>query len=525
MLPPKNNMADHTEEHSEPGFAQIKPLAVELNRHHIAARCGQTQQTSKQLLFAGLGLIVLSATAVLVIFFLPHWVEPPELAPKQAASVNSSTQFTAARPTQPAVESPWERAQQSRMRKQTQEILARILDAQKALENNGVTVWAEKEYAQAVQHAKAGDQLYNRRDFAAARTAYQSAMEVLETLMGQVDDVFKAALEEGQRALGQGAAEAALAAFRIALAIDSIDRDANAGYARAQTLDQVNALIDQGDELLDEQQLQQARALYKKALEIDAQSARAAGQIRLLEQKILEREFTRHMSSGFAALERKQYQQARRAFTSALKLKPKSTEAHSAIRQTQHSITRLNINALLADAGLLETQERWHEALSNYDAALTLNANLAAAQQGRQRATVRAATHDKLERILASPRRLYDREVYAETVSFHKKLLALADPGPLLSSQLDKLERQLQRAQTPVMISLQSDRLTKVIVYRVGELGYFLDKQIALLPGTYVALGQRNGYKDIRVEFTVDPDKPAAAINIRAQEKIALQRF
>jgi hypothetical protein len=36
-----------------------------------------------------------------------------------------------------------------------------------------------------------------------------------------------------------------------------------------------------------------------------------------------------------------------------------------------------------------------------------------------------------------------------------------------------------------------------------------------------VAVGVREGYRDVRVEFTVDPDRPVPVINISADDKIA----
>ncbi len=508
------------------GFEQIRPTAIELGPHRATGSPGPAEKRSNKGLFLGLGLALLFITAALVIFLLPDLVEPPDLDTGRAIAANASAPISPARSAQsarPAAESPWEQAQQSKLRKETQEILAQILEAQKALENNGVTVWAAADYARAIEHAKAGDRLYNQRDFAAARTAYQAAMQVLEALMEQVDEVFQTALEEGQQALEAGDTPAALASFQVALAIDAIDREANIGHQRAQSLDQVNALIDRGDELLGAGQLQQAKASYNEALEIDARSSRAAGQVQLVDKKILAREFNHKMSLGFAALEEKRYREARSAFSAALRLRPGSPAARSAINQTEHSISTLNIKALLADAKTLEAQERWREALSKYEAALTRNANLAAAQQGQERTTIRSAIHDRLERILASPQRLYDEAVHAETLSLHKKLRALANPGPILRRQLDKLEQQLAKAKTPVTVRLQSDNLTKVILYRVGELGYFLDKQIDIPPGPYVAVGQRAGYKDIRVEFMAEPDKPAITLTVQAQEKIALK--
>ena len=69
-----------------------------------------------------------------------------------------------------------------------------------------------------------------------------------------------------------------------------------------------------------------------------------------------------------------------------------------------------------------------------------------------------------------------------------------------------------------------SDNLTRVTLYKVGELGYFTSKSLSLRPGNYVAVGRRDGYRDVRVEFFVGPDKAMEPVVVSSNEKIALGR-
>lgn len=514
-------MANNKEENSD--FAQIKPAAIDLKATE-RPQYSAAKKHSKKNLVIGVSLGVLLLAAAVVIFLLPRWISSPIIEASDITTKTPESQRISSQPIKPSAESPYERAQQSKLRKETQEVLAKILDAQKSLENSGVSSWADEQYQRSVEYAKTGDDFYNRREFAQARDEYQQALTILDELVDQVDDVFKELIETGSKALTEGDSETALRSFETALAIDSIDRQAVVGYARAQTLDQINALIDDGDDLLERGELDRAKKKYTEALEIDKESRRAEKQIALADKKILERKFNQAMSEGFSALGNSQYQQARQSFSTALKLKPKSVEARSALNQTRHTITTLNINSLLKQADKLESEERWHQALSKYDAALALDSSLADAQNGRRRTTIRAGIHDKLEQILAQPKRLYDKQVYEETVSFHRKILAVSQPGSLLSKQLSNLETLLDRARQPVTVRFSSNNLTKVTVYRVAELGYFLNKELSIRPGRYVAVGNRDGYKDVRVEFMVDPDQSSIEVNIQAQERIALGR-
>ncbi len=207
-----------------------------------------------------------------------------------------------------------------------------------------------------------------------------------------------------------------------------------------------------------------------------------------------------------------------------MKLKPRSAEARSALQQTKHSLTTINIKSLQSQARDLEEQENWRAALAKYQAALNLDSSLAESQEGQQRTTLRAKIHERLEQILTQAERIYDPKVYKETVGFQSKLSALADKGPILRKQLNALGLLLNKANTPVSISLYSDNLTAVTLRKVGELGYFTEKNLSLRPGKYVAVGVRDGYRDARVEFLVDPEKSTQAITVQAAEKISLSR-
>ncbi|MDT8320653.1 MAG: hypothetical protein RQ826_09015 [Xanthomonadales bacterium] len=469
------------------------------------------------------GLGVLLITAGLVIFLLPRWVSAPAVDSAPSTPVVDRSAGAARANPQPTGQpplSPWEKAQESRIRRETQELLEQILSGQKLLEERGVTVWAEAEHEQALEFARQGDELYNQLDYRGARDRYEQALHIVQDLQERVDEVFADAMERGEQALADGDSAAAIEAFDLALAIDSIDRAATQGRARADTLDAVLSLVRKGDRLLQDEQPEEARQAYREALELDDQAPRARQQIAAAEQLIEDRAFKQQMSEGFAALYDGRPESARKAFTRALEIKPASADARSALQQSNHQITARSIESLILQAETLETEERWHEALAKYEAALKLDSALATAQAGRARSALRAQTSDRLDQILAQPERLYDADVLRDALAFHERVSALSDPGPVLSRQLDRTGELLEKMRAPVTIELQSDNQTRVTLHKVGELGSFESREVRLRPGRYVAVGSRDGYRDVRVEFIVDPDKPAPSVTIRADEKI-----
>ena len=515
---------------SGPGFTTIKPAAIDLTAASVTEKEKETSGRFNKRSWLWLSLGGLLLTGAIVVFLLPLRLPPAATDPSAIGAGPAVTEKSQSQGSRQPVktqtgtaESPWKKAQQSELRRETQDILAQMLDAQRTLGGEGVRVWAEKEYDQAIQHAEAGDAEYGRQNFAQARDQYARALDIFTRLLEGIDGLFEKTMATGNAALFEGDPERAREAFKVALAIDPLDRAALLGMRRAETLDEVTTLINQGDALLQAGKLEDAKTTYQQALDIDNHSRRAKQQLQLSEDKLSDRKFNLAMSSGFGFLEKGQHKQAQTAFSKALELKPKSRDARSGLEQARHRITSANIDSLLKQAKKLEAIEDWQGALSKYEAALSLNSNLANAIEGRERTTTRNEIHNRLEQILTvHSARLFDPAGFNEATGFYNKILSISEPGPVLTEQLTKLSRLLDKADTPVQVQLKSDNLTKVILYKVGELGYFTSKDLSLRPGSYVAVGHRDGYRDARVEFFVDPDKSMQPVVIQSNEKIAL---
>ena len=63
--------------------------------------------------------------------------------------------------------------------------------------------------------------------------------------------------------------------------------------------------------------------------------------------------------------------------------------------------------------------------------------------------------------------------------------------------------------------------MTQITLYKISKLGHFVTKDIELKPGKYTALGTRDGYRDVRQEFTVTAGNTKPIIVIQCKEKIA----
>lgn len=230
--------------------------------------------------------------------------------------------------------------------------------------------------------------------------------------------------------------------------------------------------------------------------------------------------FASAMARGFAALSGADHAAARTAFEAARRIRPNAPEVAQALAQIEQEQRTQVIAGKLEQARQAEASEQWAAALQEYRAILELDATVAAAKEGVSRTAPRATLNEQLELYLTQPERLFSQPVRAAARDTLARAKSIASPGPVLQQQVAKLADWLARADVPVKVSLQSDNLTQVTVYRVGALGMFAERELELAPGTYTVVGTRPGYRDVRREFSVMPGTPPTPVVIRCEERI-----
>ena len=122
--------------------------------------------------------------------------------------------------------------------------------------------------------------------------------------------------------------------------------------------------------------------------------------------------------------------------------------------------------------------------------------------------------------LLDNPRLLFSDSVLADARSLREQVADAQPRGAQIDDQLARLDRLIAAATREYPIALVSDGLTSVTVFRVGTIGPFQSTEISLRPGTYTAIGSRNGYRDVRTEFTVLPGQDPGPIEIVCREPI-----
>lgn len=473
----------------------------------------------------GIGLAVLVVLLLGVVFLLPRTVEEVRTTPEATAggageSEQASGQRKSGVEFTENVDDLSGRDERVQARAETERVLGELLSKMETLDSRAVQRWGGLRFKQAQAVYAEGDEAYIARDYTRATARYRDAIAIVDPLLEQVDRVFAAAYESGRAALESADTNEALRQLELAAAISPGHAGARDALARARNLDTVLALTDQGLGYENNLELDAARRSFEEAVDLDPQWEPAqAGLTRVL-ATIRQMDFDQRMSEGLVALNEGDYPVARAAFRMAEQLKPGSPEVADGLLQVDQGIRLEQIRGLEQEAAGQKNNEEWENAIETYESILEIDPNLQFAQQGLRESRDMAALHARIEEYIDNPDELSEATMMARATRLVVDITRMPDPGPRLTAQRDELSRLLKRAATPLTVQLFSDNLTDVSIYKVGKLGNFEARQLELRPGTYVAVGSRPGYRDVRLEFRVAPEIDMEPIVVRCEEAI-----
>jgi serine/threonine protein kinase/tetratricopeptide (TPR) repeat protein len=399
-------------------------------------------------------------------------------------------------------------------------ILGELLSNLETLKQRGVERWAGAAFRRAEEFYSAGDKAYLERNYKAAERNYLDAIAVVEPLFDRIEPEFQKALSGAQAAFDTADWPEALRLFELAVAITPTDPAAQAGLERARNVDDVLRLVDQGLDYEEDLELEAAEASFAKAVEIDPLWEPAQQGLQRVLATRTKMEFDQRMTEGLKALAEQDFLSARAAFRRAQQLLPQSPEPADGLLQVDQGLRLENIAMLEREANVLENDENWDAAATTYEEILKIDATLAFAIDGLANARRMAELHDTLDDYIADPDKLSIPSTMKEATTLVVDITRMGDIGPRLAGQRDELSQLLKRAATPVPVAIVSDNLTQVSVYKVGILGRFTNTELALRPGTYVAVGVRAGYRDVRLEFRVAPEIDMQPVVVRCEEPI-----
>ncbi len=479
-----------------------------------------TARSGNQIRYAVLTAIiaVLALLTFVVVVLLPRWVALPD----ERSSVATPEISSSSVPNQSPVVGITDTATSSgEAREDTQERLRAALEKLAMLEALQGDEWAKTELFDIRVRIGEGEKAYRENRYVAAQNIYLETSGRIDALLTQVPDMIVSQLDAGNLAISAGDSSAARSAFETVLKIAPDNSAAAAGLARTATLDQALALVLQAEGYERTKQPAEAARTYREALKMDPLLTTADAAVQRIERDQRQRAFQSAMSDGLRALDDDRFSVAREAFSRADALDPGRVEVRAAQRELENRATSFHVERHITAARSAESAERWDAAHQHYSAALKRDARLSSAVEGQTRAALRRRIDARMLAYLQSPERLVDANVQTEAMQALADARALQAAGRRITAQIDSLAHSIQLARTPQEVALHSDGNTLVSIIRVGRLGAFVEHALKLLPGNYTALGQRDGYRDVRVEFVVEHGVTVPIVTVKCSEKFS----
>lgn len=500
---------------SEP--IEIKPRAASLS-HQRSGGASARAWSPRNIALAGGGLLLL-AGVLWVFLYLPGSVDgAAKLSPitSDPGNIQPGTNQTTLGNSNALP--PLQAALREKARGQAESALRRYVDAQLALESMSVENWGADAFADARRLATIGDEKFISDRFEEAISAYESGADALEALIADGKEQLNRALLAGETALQNRDVNAAKDAFSRASQYDSADSRVIEGNARAASLPEVIRLETSARQNEARGRTSAALASYRAAATLDPKLDGISPQIERLGGGLQDERFRALLSEGFAALQARRFDAARQAFDAADALRKGDPAVIGARQQLNEATVLADLSRLRATAEQAMREERFDDAEQAYAKALAIDAAMAFARAGEDRAKQLAADANRIKAILTDPAMLSDDTVMQSAAAVSDRVLAADEPLPGLKADARKVAQIVERFTQPVALTLTSDAATSITIYKVGELGSFESRQVSLRPGRYTIVGVRSGCRDVRAEVVVLPDMDP--VDIRCREPI-----
>lgn len=450
--------------------------------------------------------LALAASAIGIVFFVL-----PRLAPPPSAALM---------PEAPPVAKVDKESAQADTAKVLEALEAGIAKRLANIEGRAAAAWGGTEFAAVKKSVDAATARAADGDVAAATADFQAIGKRLAGIESEAPAALAGQLRSGAAALDAGEPARARSAFELARRIDASNEVAAAGLKRAQALETAMPLVAQAANAASAGRAAEAIELYEKALVADAGNGAARDGLAQARSALGASEYARVLASGFNALRAGDLERAREDFGRASAMQPGASAPREGLEQLAAAEQAHAGDVARERAATLEESERWAEALTLYDEVLARDPSLQFAQAGRARTAPRAELARRLQLVIDRPDRLATEAVRAETEQLLDAARAATPSGPVIRSQVARIELLLPAYDKAVRIAFESDNATDITIQRVGALGTFLHREIELKPGRYTIMGTREGFRDVRREITIAPGSTGQTISVTCVEPI-----
>ncbi len=249
-----------------------------------------------------------------------------------------------------------------------------------------------------------------------------------------------------------------------------------------------------------------------------------------LKNEKIDLEFKKIISDTLTALDKHQYRLASEKLKIAQSLKQSDPVTKELDERIKAEVKKTKINILMKKAYLEEKNEKWKSALSYYEKIQVIDANINSILLNIKRTNAYIKMDKILNEIINKEERLQDDKVLEKSkkslqyielyIEENEHLLYPIKQTPELTKKITTAEKIIKDASIIINITIRSDNLTDVSIYKVGQLGKLKEKKLNLKQGIYTIVGSREGYRDYRQNIKITAKDQYRVIIVVCRETI-----
>ncbi|MAE55332.1 MAG: hypothetical protein CMK23_05000 [Porticoccaceae bacterium] len=460
-------------------------------------------------------LIILMILAISVIFILPQ-------LPVQKLFDDSSESLIEADNSNEISQSRI--AEKTKYRKDAQLVLEKIVDVRDLLKSKSIEKWNAEKFNIALENISIGDDLYREGEYLRSIKQYREALDQLNNLKEDAAKIIESTIISANNNIekldSELTVEQTINSINLAFAIDKNNESIKLLKERSLKLPDLFNKVMQSDQFISEQKYEDAFSVLSEAIMLDPYRKKTKTSMENLNKQIKEKTFIEFMSEGFEAMDQNNFSSARKVFNEALKTYPERPDINDALNQLESRESSFQIKERIKNAEANESLENWSEAKKEYEALLESDNSLVSLKARLINVRIRAELDEQLENLINNPLTLRSDELHQKAKKLLKTAQGINQRGAKLEKQIESVSKIIVQARNPIPVNFFSDNKTKVTIFKIGSLGLFEKRTIELVPGKYVALGQRIGFRDVRLDFAIEPNEVDKNISIMCVESI-----
>ena len=460
-------------------------------------------------------LIILMILAISVVFILPQ-------LPVQKLFDDSSESLIEADNSNEISQSRI--AEKTKYRKDAQLVLEKIVGIRDLLKSKSIEKWNAEKFNIALENISIGDDLYREGEYLRSIKQYREALDQLNNLKEDAAKIIESTIISANNNIekldSELTVEQTINSINLAFAIDKNNESIKLLKERSLKLPDLFNKVMQSDQFISEQKYEDAFSVLSEAIMLDPYRKKTKTSMENLNKQIKEKTFIEFMSEGFEAMDQNNFSSARKVFNEALKTYPERPDVYDALNQLESRESSFQIKERIKNAEANESLENWSEAKKEYEALLESDNSLVSLKARLINVRIRAELDEQLENLINNPLTLRSDELHQKAKKLLKTAQGISQRGAKLEKQIERVSKIIVQARNPIPVNFFSDNKTKVTIFKIGSLGLFEKRTIELVPGKYVALGQRVGFRDVRLDFAIEPNEVDKNISIMCVESI-----